>query len=713
MDKKECKSAIIALALGLALGFSSPFNIYTVFVIAGLLLFRIPVFLFVASSLFSFALAYLFEPLFVKTGYFILSAEPLRGFFETVYNTPVLRWSGFNNAAALGGFLTALASAVFVYLLFCPVIAKNISKIKKHPVLKFLLINSAKLRNYTVAAVIVVLGVTAAAVTLFLDPLLKHYAQKILSEKLKKNVYISELKTSLKEPSLQIKGLKIGNDADIENIYVKLSWYYLLWKKIDIKDAKINGIHFNKSLKSMLGFNGGKTSSKQTFKINLPTPQKLLSKYGLKTQTQIERLKKDYSEFLTLKKQILTEAGKKEREISEIKNEITRLEKKAKNIKNINDIENILQQTKNLKKRIENIQGETASYGEKITELKHRVLKDIDSIKKTSLQDYETLSAEYAKIKTDGLFYFSDTLLTPQMKEEIKKYKNKFHQFEKQLNAPAKTADAKPVRKGLYVTYKDKIKFPDFTMEKFTADGYSKHEKIKITASDISDSQALLNKPAKVQIFSTADYYSSIKASASYLKNINTSLEIQKLKLKKMKLNRLLINSAVLNSHTKALFKKESFNTETKAAILANKFSYEGDKKISSLLKHIKKMDLKIKIYGTYENYKIALKSNLDRQLSKIVENEIKKTVQKYKKELKKLIEKQVRQQLQKSGVNIKNLETPQSLKQLNRQIALLREKLKNYTKEKLKKELQNKLKKEIIKKHLPVDKDQILKKLF
>ena len=52
--------------------------------------------------------AYLGDPLFNKIGYALLTAGPLREFWTTLYNTPAVPWTRFNNALVLGSLVSSL-----------------------------------------------------------------------------------------------------------------------------------------------------------------------------------------------------------------------------------------------------------------------------------------------------------------------------------------------------------------------------------------------------------------------------------------------------------------------------------------------------------------------------------------------------------------------------------------------------------------------------
>jgi len=60
--------------------------------------------------------AFLFDPLFHRVGYFLLvDLDGLRGFWTVLYNAPIAPLTRFNNTVVLGSFAVALVFSPFVY----------------------------------------------------------------------------------------------------------------------------------------------------------------------------------------------------------------------------------------------------------------------------------------------------------------------------------------------------------------------------------------------------------------------------------------------------------------------------------------------------------------------------------------------------------------------------------------------------------------------
>ena len=110
------------IACGLTMGFM--IGITPFWSLQNVLLFAIAILtkvnlaaVFFAFFVFGF-IAYLFDPLFHDIGYWILvSIESLKDLWATLYNTPIVPFTRFNNTVVMGSTLVVLLLAFPVYVL--------------------------------------------------------------------------------------------------------------------------------------------------------------------------------------------------------------------------------------------------------------------------------------------------------------------------------------------------------------------------------------------------------------------------------------------------------------------------------------------------------------------------------------------------------------------------------------------------------------------
>jgi uncharacterized protein (TIGR03546 family) len=60
----------------------------------------------------------LFDPLLHQVGYAVLTIPNLKGFYASLYNTPLMPFTKFNNTIVLGGFITGIVLWIPMFVLF-------------------------------------------------------------------------------------------------------------------------------------------------------------------------------------------------------------------------------------------------------------------------------------------------------------------------------------------------------------------------------------------------------------------------------------------------------------------------------------------------------------------------------------------------------------------------------------------------------------------
>ena len=120
------------LALGVMLGIVPKGNLLAI--VLGFCVAAVRVNLAIAAFaavVLTFA-ASLFDTAFDQVGVFILGQPSLRGFWEAVYDTPLLPWTDFNNSIVMGSFVCGLLLIWPVHRLSRPVFQKYSEKLAKH-----------------------------------------------------------------------------------------------------------------------------------------------------------------------------------------------------------------------------------------------------------------------------------------------------------------------------------------------------------------------------------------------------------------------------------------------------------------------------------------------------------------------------------------------------------------------------------------------------
>jgi len=100
------------IVLGSFLGLTPIFNVHNAIIFAALVLLNVSF----AGGLLGWALfvpfGFLLDPLFDWIGHHLLLAESLRGLWTSLYNTPIVPLTNFNNTVVLGSLVFALLFAL-------------------------------------------------------------------------------------------------------------------------------------------------------------------------------------------------------------------------------------------------------------------------------------------------------------------------------------------------------------------------------------------------------------------------------------------------------------------------------------------------------------------------------------------------------------------------------------------------------------------------
>ena len=73
-----------------------------------------------------------FDTTFDQVGVFVLSQPGLRGFWEALYDTPLMPWTDFNNSIVMGSFVCGLILLWPVHRISRPVFQKYSEKLARH-----------------------------------------------------------------------------------------------------------------------------------------------------------------------------------------------------------------------------------------------------------------------------------------------------------------------------------------------------------------------------------------------------------------------------------------------------------------------------------------------------------------------------------------------------------------------------------------------------
>jgi uncharacterized protein (TIGR03546 family) len=120
----------LALVLALVMGFTPFWSLHNLIVLLLVLVLRANLSTFILGLAVFGSLAYLLDPLFHRLGLVLLTADPLTGFWTSVYNTIPGRLDRINNTVVAGSLAFSMVVAFPVFLLFNLLIRKYRERIK-------------------------------------------------------------------------------------------------------------------------------------------------------------------------------------------------------------------------------------------------------------------------------------------------------------------------------------------------------------------------------------------------------------------------------------------------------------------------------------------------------------------------------------------------------------------------------------------------------
>ena len=114
---RDVRQISLGLALGMILGLTPLYSLHNLVVLLLVLFLCVNLSAVILSWLVFSALAYALDPLFHRLGLFLLAGVGgLQGLWTTLYNTPIVPYTRFNNTILMGSLIVSLAALYPVYL---------------------------------------------------------------------------------------------------------------------------------------------------------------------------------------------------------------------------------------------------------------------------------------------------------------------------------------------------------------------------------------------------------------------------------------------------------------------------------------------------------------------------------------------------------------------------------------------------------------------
>ncbi len=629
--------------------------------------------LFLLFSVIFGGIGYLFDPLFESLGYTVLTNESLNGFFTSLYNSAVFRWSAFNYTLVTGSLLVSLVLSLPMYFVLNKFVTlyrvQFGQKLNEWKLTRWMKLyneeeNSTSLFRWWGLGVF---GGLVAVILVFMlvlfDPLARIGLEKSLSYTLQSEVSIDDFSSDLNDLEVKISGVQIAdkdklthNILEIGTIGFDLAFGALMEKKVMIEDLKVDALAFGvlrktpaepycgtdeaaqEEAQSSSSTSATKSSSTAT-PFALPNVDDILAKESLKSLEEAQSLRKDIQATQEKWKKVSAEL-KSSNDVDAIKADALALQESLKG----GDIQKIIA----AKAEIDKIEAKIKTLKTKYTDLqkefdadKKSLDKRIRNLKDLPAEDVKRLKEKYA-LNASGGANLVGTLVSDEIGAYMKKALYYYEIIKPYMNdtGERKAKDLDPPRgQGRWITYTNLSNIPELVIKNSDINVVFEDDVLDMNVKDISSNQKLYKKPMVMTADARGKTYEQIFAKLVDDRREDQAKMTFDAKATGVKATEYTIQTLLMKDIlTDATMKGAIVDGDIKASsiVKVKKVSIEMPSQafINDLLKEVKGFDVNIKLKGSVQKPAITVKSDLDRQLSKGLKTMASKAGKAFEKEL-------------------------------------------------------------------------------
>ena len=675
-----------AITLGMVAGLTPLSGIQTVVIFFFAFLLNIHLGLFFACSAFFAGIGYLFDPIFERIGYVLLTSEWLNGLWTTWYNNGLIRMTYFNSTLVMGSTVVAFVAAAPLYIFlgwgishYREVLGSVLSKYPKLGLLGILKASDKKdplLRWWGAGVFAGVAVVLIAFMMLMADPLAKWALEGGASKLLQRDVRVGSVdigfgKGAVDINRLEVAGSKEGIDAvSMEHMGFDIDLNALLFNRTHIEKIAINGVGFDTeaTLKKtaaipddtkenvQAGESGAKSDDSSLMPaFKLPDPKEVLAKADLKSLKVYDDAQGELAKIRAKWDQVAKNEFSDET-LKKFENDYEALKQKASSkdptqlLKLKNDIMTFTKKIDERGKRITSLQKEFNAAQKRIKSL-------TAMIKNAPLRDFNNLKSTYS-LDGKGAMNIVGTLFGKKVKGYLvmaDKYYTMLAPYLKSEKAPEEKPP--PRGQGRWIKFAQRVPSPDLLISKTEIDGVLNRQNFSATISDISDRQKTLGRPITFKASSDGQQISGLKLSGEDNRLGEGVVDRLAFSAKKLSFETMALSSMTL-SNTALAFKGNVVMNDAKtlkgkvhlgfsdADIKMNDLKGKTAEMVSDLLKSINRFNADVTLGGELEDPKVSVKTDLDKKLSGAFSAGLKKQAARYEKELKGLLDNQMQERL-------------------------------------------------------------------
>ena len=663
----------LALVFGMISGFLPFFSLFNLFIIFVVFTLNIPLGIFSIFTILFSLLAVTLDPTFASIGYDILSNPNLNALWTNLYNSPIALWFSFNHTITMGSFSIAIVLAVPVYFIsknlflkYRKVLEKRFKNSKYlswlNPYSKEKIEKTPKLLRWWGSGIFIVgVSIIVTFTLLLLDPIIKFSTQYIASKVTNSKIFISDINTNINDGTIDITTINSSKDnqqlASIKQITIKINTNNLLRKKIDIEYINIKDINLiskNTKLTSETYYEESKNSKSNlelpSFNIDLPNIDTLLNKEDLSSIKEANSIKEQISQINDKWKNI-SNNDLTGNQINSIKKDYKEIETLARNIKTLDEANAIIKKTKMLKNKIKQFKNKINEYKKSYKADKNILKTAYANAKTLPLKDYNNLANKYTLDQSGAL-----NIVSTYISEDIAKYTKMFSEYYTLIKPyiPKVKEEKEIIRsKGQYIKFLQTNPYPTFVIQELNLNFIFESSNYFVKALNISDDMKLLNKYPSINITGKSDNFKSLDSTITHKDKTTINANIKGINTNKININKKLhLSNNDININSNIIIEEfEYINAKINSTFKTTKFNFanaksKSEKILSNVLSNINTFYINSNISANISNtsnMKLSVKSDLDKAIKKGFKNEIKKQTNQYKAELKKKLSSKIR----------------------------------------------------------------------
>lgn len=546
-------------------------------------------------------------------------------------------------------------------------------------------------------AFLVVVAVVCLFWFVFVDVLIEGLIEKYGTKLVGARVELAEADLSLFPVGLGLRGLRVTNPhnpmrnaVEVEGTDFTLNTDQLLERKIIIKEMAINGVRLNTPRKRSEAISGkakgpsgeSRESTKgASRKIKLPSLEvpdvkKILEKEDLESVRLVESVKQDIRKTKEKWEKRLDELPG-EKDIESYKKRLDRL--KAKSESGLAGILSSAGELVSIKKDLEEDLSHIKRAREGFEKEKKKLISRFKEAQRAPLRDVQRLKAKYS-LSPQGLANLGDLLLKSGLSDWVNRAFSWYQRLKPVIERAKRKRGGKevvePVREeGVYVRFREYAPLPDFLIQRARASVVIEAGTISGKIRNITPDQDVLGLPLSFE-FSGRDMegldFVELSGLLDHIRPTHPedriSFRIKGYKTRDVALTGteewpITLKQGLADLRAEIVLKGGNVAGDLVAGLKRVNLSsgLKGDSKdladvINSALSGVKRFEIKARIKGTLEEYRMEITSDLERILQDAVTGVVRKQAQRLEKHLKKAVFERVGEPLNETETAIAGL---------------------------------------------------------